>query len=294
MVKVLPFKPVAFAGGKDKSRFLAPPYDVISPGLQKELYKKSRYNVVRLIFGRRYSSDNDGRNCYTRAAEFYEKWMTSGKLYGEQEGIFLLEQSFKFRGENFKRLGAVTRLDWKTTDEKSIIPHEKTFASHRRDRLRLLRKLPYNFSPVFLLTGGIEKLLEAARKNSKKTFSYSAPGERGALFRVSGEYRKKISLSLAGKKMIIADGHHRLTVSKDYYGKNPRARYFLIYVTDFRSRGCLLLSGQDRKTELGRDVITGVLKTGKLLKQKTTYFWPKLPSGLLIHPVGEAMSGKSG
>ena len=294
MVKVLPFKPVVFAGGKDKSRFLAPPYDVISPGIQKELYKKSKCNVVRLILGRKYSTDNDERNCYTRAAKFFGRWMKSGKLCEEQEGIFLLEQSFKFRGRNFKRLGMVARLDWKQTDEKRIIPHEKTFAKHRQDRLNLLKELPYNFSPVFLLIGGIEKLLNAAKKSSKKTFSYSTSSERGSLFRVSREYKKKIFLSLERKKFIIADGHHRLTVSKDCYRKNPSVRYALIYITDFQSRGCLLLSGKDRKTELGHDVISGVLKTGKLLKQKTTYFWPKLPSGLLIHPVKETWSGNSG
>jgi len=287
MVKVLPFEPVVFAGGKNKNRFLAPPYDVISAGMQNELYRKSKFNVVRLILGRKYPADNGGRNCYTRAAELYGRWMKSGKLCELPEGIFLLEQSFNFHGKKFRRLGVIARLDWEQTDEKQIIPHEKTFASHRRDRFDLLKKLPYNFSPVFLLTGGIEKLLKTAKRNSKKIYSYSVPGERGAIFRVSGEYNKKISHVLGRKKFIIADGHHRLKVSKSYYGQNPQAKYFLIYVTDFRSRGCLALSGKDRETELGRDVITGVLKTGKLLKQKTTYFWPKLPSGLLIHPIKE-------
>ncbi len=45
---------------------LAPPYDVISPAKQEELYKHSPYNCIRLILNRIEDSDTDSDNRYTR------------------------------------------------------------------------------------------------------------------------------------------------------------------------------------------------------------------------------------
>ncbi|HEY6539099.1 MAG TPA: DUF1015 family protein, partial [Candidatus Dormibacteraeota bacterium] len=47
---------------------LAPPYDVISPALQLELYGRAMQNVVRVELGRDFEGDVPGeRDRYTRA-----------------------------------------------------------------------------------------------------------------------------------------------------------------------------------------------------------------------------------
>ena len=284
-VKFLPFRPFIYAGGADKSDFIAPPYDIISPSMKRALYRKNPYNVVRLILGRKYPADSERRNCYTRAAAYFEKWRTTGVLEEGEEAVYILEQRFVWEGREYKRTGAVARLDWSQTDPARILPHEKTFRKHREDRRALLRKISYNFSPVFLLAEGIEKTLEKALEYSGETAYYGSDGEKGVLYALRGEAARKITAVFKRKFFVIADGHHRLKVSRDNYMARRAEKYALVYVTDFLSGGCLILSHGDRKTRIPASAIRKVIKEKKLMGQKTTFFWPKLPSGLLIHPI---------
>ncbi len=48
---------------------VAPPYDVIGPELQDQLYKRHPCNVVRLILNRKEPGDDEQNNCYLRARE---------------------------------------------------------------------------------------------------------------------------------------------------------------------------------------------------------------------------------
>ena len=62
------------------SDVIAPPYDVISPEFQDELYKKHPANVIRLILNRQEPGDDDENNRYSRAARFLKNWQTEGVL----------------------------------------------------------------------------------------------------------------------------------------------------------------------------------------------------------------------
>ena len=54
MAKIIPFKGILYNKEKirDMKDVVAPPYDVISPSEQEELYKRHDNNVVRLILGK--------------------------------------------------------------------------------------------------------------------------------------------------------------------------------------------------------------------------------------------------
>ena len=72
MVETAPFKGITYNREKvDVNKVVAPPYDVISNEEQEELYKKSEYNIVRLILGKEYPDDTMEHNRYTRAADFF-------------------------------------------------------------------------------------------------------------------------------------------------------------------------------------------------------------------------------
>ena len=60
MPRILPFRGVRYDPGRapDLTRVTAPPYDMISPAEQEELYRRDPHNVVRLILGR---TEEDGR-----------------------------------------------------------------------------------------------------------------------------------------------------------------------------------------------------------------------------------------
>ena len=62
----------------DIKEVIAPPYDVITSDYQDELYKKSPYNVVRLILTK-------GDNRYNDAKDFFEKWLDEKVLIHTQK-----------------------------------------------------------------------------------------------------------------------------------------------------------------------------------------------------------------
>jgi uncharacterized protein (DUF1015 family) len=53
MAKIVPFCALRYSLDQigDPAAVMAPPYDVISPALQEDLYRRSPFNIVRLILG---------------------------------------------------------------------------------------------------------------------------------------------------------------------------------------------------------------------------------------------------
>ena len=271
MVKLCPFKPVIYSGGMNKSKFIAPPYDVINSPAQRELYKKDKFNVIRLILGRKYPSDGKDRNYYIRAGKYFRKWLKNGTLVKERCALYILKQEFFYQLKKYARTGIIARLDWSKTDTGQILPHEATFRKHREDRRKLLRTLPYNFSPVFLITGGVENIFKKAVKKAKRVSVYSNKDEKGSLYEVAGEDTEKITFFLRNKKFVIADGHHRFRVSRENYEKRPSEKYALVYITDFTRPSCLILSHADRKTRIPVSAIREVIAKKKLMGRKQLF-----------------------
>ena len=74
--EIASFKPYIYNTGKIKfDEVTAPPYDVISKELQEALYKRSEYNIIRLILGKENNNDSPVNNKYTRADELLNKWI---------------------------------------------------------------------------------------------------------------------------------------------------------------------------------------------------------------------------
>ena len=85
---------------------IAPPYDVISPELQEELYKKHPCNVVRLILNRKEPGDTESDNCYLRARDFLKNWQSEGVLFTEADpALYVYHQEFTFAGTSYVRRG---------------------------------------------------------------------------------------------------------------------------------------------------------------------------------------------
>ena len=55
---------------------VSPPFDMITPALQRDLYERSGYNIVRLELARR----RQGGDPYASAAESQRHWMQAGAL----------------------------------------------------------------------------------------------------------------------------------------------------------------------------------------------------------------------
>jgi uncharacterized protein (DUF1015 family) len=85
----------------------APPYDVISPELQLDLYRKHPCNVIRLILNRMEPGDDEVSNRYTRAARFLKNWRSEGVLFEDaQPAIYVYHQTFAAEGPSTPGAGS--------------------------------------------------------------------------------------------------------------------------------------------------------------------------------------------
>src|SRR5438876_1817501 len=109
MPEINPFRGIFYNGSVVRmGDVVAPPYDVISPQLQAELYERSSYNVVRLILGREADP-------YDSAAKHLTKWWGDQVLIRDDvPRLYVLSQTFPLPdGLSIERVGfiAACRLE---------------------------------------------------------------------------------------------------------------------------------------------------------------------------------------
>src|SRR5436190_17801678 len=77
------------------SDLVAPPYDVVDPGLQQVLYDKSPYNALRLELTKDEPADSPTRDRYSRAAQTLSGWLNGGVLRQDTlRNLYVVEQEF--------------------------------------------------------------------------------------------------------------------------------------------------------------------------------------------------------
>jgi len=139
MAVVSPFAGLRFAGFP-LADVIAPPYDVILPDEQAQLYARSPYNVIRLELGREPDR-------YAEAQRSYQSWRQAGVLQQDAPSFYLYEQRF----QNRVRRGLFARVKLEPWSAGVVLPHEETLTKPKADRLELLRAVKANVSPVFAL-----------------------------------------------------------------------------------------------------------------------------------------------
>lgn len=200
---------------------LAPPYDVISPKLQQDLYGRAMQNVVRLELGRDFESDLAGeRDRYTRARDYLAVWLAEGVLIqDDQPSVYIHRHSFRPPGGGGprERLGCFVGVEPVPHERREILRHELTLTAPRADRLRLLATVRAQTSPVFLLyensvdlTSELGRLSSAAPPVAEAVTEGEYGSERHQLWRVSEPASVAgITAALSQTRLFIADGHHR-------------------------------------------------------------------------------------
>lgn len=204
------------------SDVIAPPYDVISPALQDELYKKHPANVVRLILNRDEPGDGEGNNRYSRAAQFLKNWRSEGVLFSEaQPAVYVYHQTFTTSGETFTRRGFMIRCRLERFGEGKIYPHEETMSGPKQDRLLLTRACRANLSQIFgLFPDPQSQVQELLEKAAAKVTPLEATDHLGVVHRMWPVTDVSVISAVAGmmsdKAMFIADGHHRYETACNY------------------------------------------------------------------------------
>jgi uncharacterized protein (DUF1015 family) len=199
----------------DPARVVAPPYDLIGPARQNQLYERSPYNVVRLELAR--EADR-----YGAAEKTLADWMSARVVQrSARPAIFQYNQTFDVEGLLLHRTGFIARVRLEEFDRGRIVPHEKTFPAAKEDRLRLLTALQINTSSIFGLYSGkhpeLDRLREQVSSRAPLIDLVDDLGIRNELrpIEAAGEIAI-IQRELESPRILIADGHHRYETALNY------------------------------------------------------------------------------
>jgi uncharacterized protein (DUF1015 family) len=319
---------------------VAPPYDVISDTERTGYLARSPYNVVHLTLPE--SAEQAGRD--------FADWRAEGVLVPESEGYWWVAQDYVGPdGVARTREGVAASVPATPYEQGDVLPHERTHAGPKEERLRLLRATRAQLEPIFLLYDADPVF---ARPAGKPAVDVTEGGVRTRMWpHAAGELTIDVPL-------LIADGHHRYETAVAYRAENPQATHTFAILVSSRAPGLEVFPTHRIVQQLGDvpgerveeagDGITlyrdgtytrvatdddfgprvvesfapeGVSYTpsaeeaiaavdqgeaaaafllqpvtveqvarfahaGETMPQKSTFFFPKLTSGLLFHPVG--------
>jgi len=246
MVDVIPFSGILYDEEKIDSYadVTAPPYDVINPKKQEELYAKSPYNIVRLILGHIFPDDDNNNNRYTRSAKDFKNWLEEGILACDKApGFYVYSQEYEFNGDRVNRIGFFGRVKLEEFHNGNVCPHEFTLAKAKKDRSLLIKECKANFSPIFGLfsdpEGSIDTRLLTVTNQNPLT-AIETEGVLHKLWRLDDpEIINFISNQMQEKKVYIADGHHRYETALAYHREHGNqvkdSGHVLMFLTNLDS-----------------------------------------------------------
>lgn len=259
MAEVQPFRGVRYNQQlvPDLASVICPPYDIIPPQMEQELYLSSDYNFIRLEATRELPQDMGEDNKYTRAAATLKQWLEQGVLQvDEAPAIYLHHHYFSHLGKEYRRRGMLLRVRLEEWDSMVVRPHEGTLSKPKADRISLLWALQANTSPIWALFQDEQQrvaqvLTEEEKKEPVINFTGHS-GEKHVVWAVTDTAAiSQIQHSLAPQPVYIADGHHRyesaltyrrerLTLTKAS-SEDEAFNFVLMMLVDFADPGLVIL-----------------------------------------------------
>ena len=227
-----PFRAVRYAASHDLARVTAPPYDVLSDTDVDELTALDPHNVVRVDVPR------GGDERYSEAAVTLNDWLATGDLVTDVEPTFTIyrRRFTDATGQRRELSGVLGALEVVDEGSGEVLAHERTTPKASTDRLELTRATHSNLSPVWCLSAypGLSALLDDA---GEPAGTVTVDGVEHVVERVSDPTRiSEIRSAVASTPALIADGHHRYAVSRQYRderraeGGDPGAELTLAFV----------------------------------------------------------------
>ena len=223
-MRVQPVRGYRFAIDRERdiSKVVAPPYDQISAEQQDALYAMSPANIVRVSYPRDESDDK-----YARARATLDAWLAEGLWERETApAVYPYHQTYRVDGREVTRVGLVALGQVTDYAHGDVLPHERTHAGPKQDRLRLLEATGADTGLLFMLVADASGALLRASTPVGEPIAEARDlrGERHRLWRVTdASVIAGVQAALAAARVIIADGHHRYETAVEYARRHPGA-----------------------------------------------------------------------
>jgi len=242
MAEILPIRPWRYNPELSAriEELTAPLFDVVSEKQRTALYQNP-LNSLHLSVPQPPDSG-------TRASRILADWKAKGTIVQDLlPAIYVYYQYFKVTGDpkNYCRKGFICHIRTYDWSEKKILRHENTIPKAVNDRVELMEKTELHSSPTHGLYTDpnfeLEKYMDEAMTNPiLETEDYQGVRDVLAVIQDAAVIGKFIDL-IAGKTVILADGHHRYEGSLIYKtnmltrlpGETRRGfNYHLMYLTN--------------------------------------------------------------
>jgi uncharacterized protein (DUF1015 family) len=239
---------------------VAPPYDVLNEEEQRDCLAQSPHNILRIDYGEKRPDDPEKFTWHQRSADLLKEWLGEGVLKRlDKPAIFHIETTC----QHPLKEGAIVRHGFvclmkleEFSADSQVRPHEKTFSSHKEERLSLMQHTGANLSQVF---GFFPDEDRQALKNMTAAIQSQAPDidikdARGIGHRVWVDRDEQsvnaLVNTLRSRKVYIADGHHRYETALNYRRwlkerdggqAAPSSDYIMMYLCPMSDPGLVIL-----------------------------------------------------
>lgn len=270
-----------FDDAQTMAQLIAPPYDVIDPDKRLALVTANPYNVVRLELP-------EGEDRYNAAAQLLHEWVAASVLAQDsQPAFYVYDEEFSLPDgstvANRAIFAAVRLYDW---SDNVVMAHESTMTGPKADRLALLQATRVNLSPIFSVYDDADGAVRQAVNRGYAQYWQSSSsvnegsetrrtspvqpgvdfvdtaGNHGRLTPITDpETVAAISAAFAGKRLYIADGHHRYETALNYRneqraqtgGEDETANFVMMALTAVDDPGLRILPTHRVITELSAE-----------------------------------------
>jgi len=306
MAKIRPFKAVVYNQEviKDYAKVVCPPYDVISPSEQERLHELDPHNFIHILLG----MDIPGEDKYRRSGVIFREWLKKDILKQEERpAVYFYAQQFNLNGEKRERFGFISLLRLGDKDSP-VFAHENTRLAAKEDRLKLIKQVKANLSPIFAVFQDKLRIIRRVyqKLESREPFiDIVDPNKtRHRVWRVDEpEVIAFMREGMIKEDIFIADGHHRYEVACAYrdalrlklgdaFTGEEEANYLLAYFTNTEPRG-LVIFPIHRLLKLNDSFeFSGFIKSLKdyfdveEIRDKTRFFFLMQKSGRTEHVIG--------
>ncbi|HWO73943.1 MAG TPA: DUF1015 domain-containing protein [Dehalococcoidia bacterium] len=219
MADIRPFRALRYdpAVAGDPARLVAPPYDVVAGRERLELYARSPYNVSRVDYAEDRPDLAPGMDHYAVAHRDLSEWIERRVLCRDAEPrLYVYDQEFTLDGVNRTRRAVFCALRLEPWEKGVVLPHEVTGAGAKLDRMRLLQATRVQLSPVLALHApdGVPAFTD--KDLDEPVLDAVLPAERHILRPVKPEAAAAFCAAFQGRKLYLADGHHRYETALAY------------------------------------------------------------------------------